>query len=477
MSVFDPPSSSASNAMAATQGSIPVTGRRLDRDFYPNFPSAALHFIATHLSDLFIMIYSVAVQRQAKPGDIRLSSIHINSFRPSTQMETSSTIQSCDWRAPSSAISQITTAPQYSLVQTCSVALSRNTVVGQQGYPFCYGGYSLLPTNIPVPSHDKCYFTKQQPLPRAMRADDEENYSQSPFLESQSTWPSTTIGSVDHCTETKTSTASQEIRIRTEVDSLMKVMQVKSQTTEPQAVSIAKQIKSTVSAFHTPFATSAISQTGMYTTREKVKYKLTRTSSQKTPVCSKNSTKRYQCKNAKCEKSFHQEAHLNVHERSHTGAKPYLCKEPYCGRTFSQVGNLKTNELRHTGERPHECEICGKRFAQRGNVRAHKLTHNVSKPFQCRLDECRKYFTQLGNLKFHQNKYHQDTIRNLTAKFASTKEGDVVHVGNMELWQYFANLYKNSNKGIKGRDKGRKVGSASNSACLFFSSGMSSFRC
>jgi hypothetical protein len=27
------------------------------------------------------------------------------------------------------------------------------------------------------------------------------------------------------------------------------------------------------------------------------------------------------------------------------------------------------------------------------------------------------------------------------------------------LWEYFANLYKNSNKGIKGRGKDRKVGS------------------
>ena len=29
------------------------------------------------------------------------------------------------------------------------------------------------------------------------------------------------------------------------------------------------------------------------------------------------------------------------------------------------------------------------------------------------------------------------------------------------MWEYFANLYKNSNKGIKGRGKDRKVGSNS----------------
>lgn len=58
----------------------------------------------------------------------------------------------------------------------------------------------------------------------------------------------------------------------------------------------------------------------------------------------------------------------------------------------------------------------------------------------------------------HQNKFHIATIRALTAKFASIKDGDIVHAGDKELWEYFANLYKNSNKGIKGRGKDRKVG-------------------
>lgn len=46
----------------------------------------------------------------------------------------------------------------------------------------------------------------------------------------------------------------------------------------------------------------------------------------------------------------------------------------------------------------------------------------------------------------------------LTAKFASIKESDTVSKDDMELWEYFATLYKNSNKGIKGRGKHRKVG-------------------
>ena len=57
----------------------------------------------------------------------------------------------------------------------------------------------------------------------------------------------------------------------------------------------------------------------------------------------------------------------------------------------------------------------------------------------------------------HQNKFHIDTIRKLTSKFASIKDGDLVNAADKELWEYFANLYKNSNKGIKGRGKENKV--------------------
>jgi hypothetical protein len=52
---------------------------------------------------------------------------------------------------------------------------------------------------------------------------------------------------------------------------------------------------------------------------------------------------------------------------------------------------------------------------------------------------------------------HARTIHDLTAKCASIKDGDVVASADKEQWEYFANLYKNSNKGIKGRGKVRKV--------------------
>ena len=57
----------------------------------------------------------------------------------------------------------------------------------------------------------------------------------------------------------------------------------------------------------------------------------------------------------------------------------------------------------------------------------------------------------------HQNKFHADSLRNLTLRFASMREGDPVTAQDKELWEYFATLYKNSNKGIKGRGKDRRI--------------------
>lgn len=48
--------------------------------------------------------------------------------------------------------------------------------------------------------------------------------------------------------------------------------------------------------------------------------------------------------------------------------------------------------------------------------------------------------------------------------------GDWVSKEDKELWEYFASLYKNSNKGIKGRGKDRRISAMSSSASSFSSS-------
>lgn len=94
-------------------------------------------------------------------------------------------------------------------------------------------------------------------------------------------------------------------------------------------------------------------------------------------------------------------------------------------------------------------------------MRAHQIVHTAAKPYACRLDECGKQFTQLGNLKAHQNKFHVATIRRLRARFAGMREGDVVDRWEKEMWEYFGALYRNANKGIKGRGKDRRISAAS----------------
>lgn len=56
----------------------------------------------------------------------------------------------------------------------------------------------------------------------------------------------------------------------------------------------------------------------------------------------------------------------------------------------------------------------------------------------------------------HQNKFHGDTLEALIKKFATVTPSQVSDQ-DRELWEYFANLYKNSNKGIKGRGKHHRV--------------------
>lgn len=63
----------------------------------------------------------------------------------------------------------------------------------------------------------------------------------------------------------------------------------------------------------------------------------------------------------------------------------------------------------------------------------------------------------------HQNKFHAATLRHLTLRFATIREGDAVSAADKELWEYFASLYKHSNKGIKGRGKDRRIFSVSRS--------------
>ncbi|KAI2623362.1 hypothetical protein GGR54DRAFT_50763 [Hypoxylon sp. NC1633] len=174
----------------------------------------------------------------------------------------------------------------------------------------------------------------------------------------------------------------------------------------------------------------------------------------------KERQKRYVCDIKGCGKRCSQKTQLETHKRAHTGEKPFVCSVPGCGQGFTQRGNMKTHQRCHTGEKPYRCDICGKAFAQLGNVKPHKLIHSKTKPFRCILDGCQKIsktFGQRGNLKHHHNKYHAETIKELTQRFRSLGPGEELPEQDQKLFLHFAELYKNSNKGIKGRGKNRTV--------------------
>ncbi|KAH7033119.1 uncharacterized protein B0I36DRAFT_361832 [Microdochium trichocladiopsis] len=252
--------------------------------------------------------------------------------------------------------------------------------------------------------------------------------------------PASTKDVINSKTITPTISADPEkqTEFHTDVDTLMKTIQVKStETTTPAAVDHGE------SRYPSPPHAEP---------------------SPETSSGSRNTKKRHPCTIPNCPMRFSQKTHLSIHVRSHTDERPYPCTQPGCNYRFSQLGNLKTHERRHTGEKPYACEICGKRFAQRGNVRAHKETHNNFKRFACRIDGCTKKFSQLGNMKTHQNKFHAETIKALTAKFAAIlRAGEELKGEDKELFEYFAVHYKNSNKGIKGRGKDRKVNTINSS--------------
>ncbi|KAI0157557.1 hypothetical protein GGR57DRAFT_48070 [Xylariaceae sp. FL1272] len=169
--------------------------------------------------------------------------------------------------------------------------------------------------------------------------------------------------------------------------------------------------------------------------------------------------KPHACRRKKCEKRFSQSTHLQIHDRKHTGEKPHICPFPECGKRFSQKGNLTSHERRHRGEKPFKCDVpgCNKGFSQKGNLASHIDTHFKRITFYCILKNCvKKPFSTRGNLKTHQNAYHKHELAQLGQKF-SQMDYDEMSAEDKELWEYFKDVHKNSNKNIKGRGKDCRV--------------------
>jgi hypothetical protein len=200
-------------------------------------------------------------------------------------------------------------------------------------------------------------------------------------------------------------------------------------------------------------------------------------------------------------KSFSQRTHLLIHICSHSGEKPSLCGVPCCGQRFSQLGNLKTHERRHRGEKPFSCEIpapisasasaatCEATSPYMASTALHlAVVHLLTVSRTQVLGSCEskdhvsnaastavrqtptstpapvKPFTQLGNLKAHQNKLHAKTLRGLERKFAtliSNTDGADAALSIMDDEQRTVAVYRRPLSQLQQRNQGPRQGKGS----------------
>lgn len=271
-------------------------------------------------------------------------------------MDTSGLIQTYDRRAVSSAnVTHAIMAPQYVPAHTYSQAPSTNLVAPhqqqlQQHNPFGYGGgYTGAPMNTIIPAYAAQNYVQQRPIPPPMQAEHdgrgvsyirtttrqgyvEEHHSQSPPIKSEPMWapPPNAPHFVPANTKTTGTTtpggASAEVNFGTEVDTLMKAIQAKSQTSSTPQTPI-EQSQPVVGASQTPPYRQAAPQAQAFPSAEMRNSQLTQGDSQEEVGSPRAGKKRYQCTIEGCTKSFYQKTHLDIHERAHTGVKPYVSNE------------------------------------------------------------------------------------------------------------------------------------------------------
>jgi hypothetical protein len=242
-------------------------------------------------------------------------------------------------------------APQYIPNTQYTSAPSSNLAAPHQNVqhnPFGYNPYAGGNINVlvPVPAFANNYI-QQRPLPRLEQPDADENrgrsyarndrhgyveelHSQSPPIKSEPHWnpptssPSYNSNNTKNISPITPTNGSNEITFKTEVDTLMKAIQTKSQSSQPQKSSSMEQSRPVVGASSTPPYNQGNSQAVVHAHVPEGKFKLTYEGLQDGVGRSKDDKKRYVCTIEDCSKSFYQKTHLDIHERSHTGDKPYV---------------------------------------------------------------------------------------------------------------------------------------------------------
>ena len=254
-----------------------------------------------------------------------------------TPMDISGMVQSSyDSRANSSApMNRAMAAPQYVPHPPYSAAPAEGMVLPQQEmpahhHPFNFNSFPNASINILVSGlPDSSYIQTRLPprlaqpgvdgrrsyAPNSHQAYVDDYHSQTPPIKPEPLW-SPTAESTASMTSKSTSASSRvldpepvEVTFDTEVDTLMKAIQAKSQVAPPsQQPSNPTQRASQNSHYVHGAGAAGTVQDGKDDSQDD----------------SKTGKRRYQCQVKNCMKSFYQKTHLDIHERAHTGIKPYV---------------------------------------------------------------------------------------------------------------------------------------------------------
>ncbi|XP_034247801.1 zinc finger protein 668-like [Thrips palmi] len=108
-----------------------------------------------------------------------------------------------------------------------------------------------------------------------------------------------------------------------------------------------------------------------------------------------------------CGQGFVTKAHLEYHEKSHTGLLPFTCKS--CGKGFKQLSKLNRHLKSHEGplEKPFRCDLCEKSFSSKQNLKDHILLHSKDHFVSCPV--CNKKLSSQSCLRKHK-KLHADPV-------------------------------------------------------------------
>lgn len=253
-----------------------------------------------------------------------------------TPMNISGIIQpSYDSRAASSApISRTMTAPQYMAHAPYSTPAAESMVLPHQEMPvhhqsFNFSSFPNTNMNMLASGLPENYI-HQRPQPRLAHpgVDGRRSYassgqqpfvddfhSQTPPIKPEPLWSPTAESPASRTSKKKTASpkASEvepgDVNFGTEVDTLMKAIQAKSQAT-PTTQNPPEQPASHRNPLPSLYGHSVEVTISAHDSREDFHDDF------------KNVKRRHKCQN--CNKCFYQKTHLDIHERSHTGFKPYV---------------------------------------------------------------------------------------------------------------------------------------------------------